>query len=186
MVTPDSTRCHQCHGLIIGRRNRRRTHHFCCQPCWAAWRRAQPRRAAPHSIRRLSDEEPLPCGKPRRYTTVDGYKILRWKIGLKTYVEALEHRVITGRSSPHVHHKNGRRDDNAKGNLVPLTPLEHGAEHSTVDFNEAVELYSSGWSLPQLAQRYGVHNTSVMRGLKRRGVAMRTIAQAWAIRRYGD
>jgi hypothetical protein len=156
---------------------------FCSKPCNYAWVKAQPRRQTAQSIRRLSDRESLPAGTPSRYKAANGYIVLRWKVGIRSYVEALEHRVVAGRAAPHVHHKNRKRDDNDKENLAPLTSLDHGAAHSRIDFNEASRLYHEGWSLSLLAVRYGVGNVTVLRFLKRRGVKMRTLSESWKFRK---
>lgn len=134
------------------------------------------------STRRLRADEHIPAGTPRRFHTVDGYILLRWRLGVGEYVEALEHRVIAGRLAPEVHHKNRQRDDNRPENLLPVSSLEHGSEHSRINFSEAAELYAGGWSLPDLAHRYGVHNSTVLRFLRRRGVTLRTLTEAWKVR----
>lgn len=165
--------CISCGKDFRRKRHKDRPNMLCSQPCWWTFRKSLPSRATPHEIRRLRDDEPIPAGTPRRYRTRDGYTIFRWKVGRRVYVEALEHRVVAGRDLPHVHHKNRDRMDNRPENLQSLTPLDHGAEHATVNFKEAAALYNAGWSLPKLGRHYGVHTVTVMRGLKRRGVVMR-------------
>lgn len=176
--------CNQCGRSYFGDLSMRRVHRFCGQPCWAAWRKAQPRRHTPQQIRRLRDDEPIPSAVPKR-CKARGYIVLRWKVGVRSYVEILEHRYVAGRHMPHVHHKNHDKTDNSPDNLQPLTTLDHGAEHATVNFAEAAELYVNGWSLPRLARRYGVGSGNVLRGLRKRGVKMRTVAESWVVRR-GD
>jgi hypothetical protein len=129
-------------------------------------------------IRRLRDDEPIPAGQPRRYVNkCHGYVVLRWKTGTRQYVEMLEHRYVAGRTTPHVHHINRNRQDNRPENLRPVTPLEHGAEHSVVDWVEAADLYAEGWHLKRLADRYCVHYVGLLRGLRKRGVKMRSAAE---------
>lgn len=134
-------------------------------------------------IRQLRRGEPIPEGQPARYRSDKGYIRLRWKVGVYSYVETYEHRIVSGFVGEHTHHKNEVKDDNRRENLAPLSRLEHAAEHSRVDFKEAAALYASGWSLPRLAKKYGVGNVTVMRFLKRRGVKMRTLTEAWKVRR---
>lgn len=175
--------CDQCGLAFEGEGSTRRVHRFCGQPCWALWRRALPRQITPVQMRRLRDDEPLPTGTPRRFRTRDGYWLVRWKVGTRSYVEALEHRMLTGRQTPVVHHKNRHRDDNRPENLQPVTSLEHGAQHSRINLQEAVALYAAGWSLPTLARRYVVHDATVLRFLRRRGVVLRTLTEAWQVRK---
>lgn len=156
---------------------------FCGKPCVRLWLRTRPRRQTRQSIRRLRDDEPLPSGEPERYKAGSGYVVLRWKVGVRSYVECLEHRAVAGRHLPEVHHRNRMRDDNRPENLLPVTTLEHGEQHSTIKFDEAARLYASGWSLVALARRYGVHYVSVLRFLKKRGVAIRT---PWETRRLRE
>jgi hypothetical protein len=137
-------------------------------------------------IRRLRDDEPVPSSAPRRYRGRGGYIILRWKVGVRTYVEVLEHRIVAGRHRPHVHHRNHQRDDNRPDNLAPLSALEHGAEHSCINIEEATGLYYEGWSLKRLASKYGVHPVTLMRGLKRRGLQPRSISEGQLIQRPVD
>ena len=181
-------RCDQCgHEFAASRQGKSRGYggwsRFCGQTCFRAWRKAQPRRATPHSIRRLRDDEPVPEGQPRRYIDAHGYVILRWKVGVRTYLEALEHRVVAGRQMPHVHHVNGDQTDNRPENLRPMTASEHLMEHATIDYVEAARLYQSGRSLPDLGRHFGIDHVAIMRGLKKRGIKMRTIREAWQPRR---
>jgi len=126
-------------------------------------------------IRRLIAGDVIPSGKPRRYQTGDGYYVLRWKISRLEYVEVLEHRFIVGLDAEHVHHKNGNKLDNRPINLEPLTASAHNGKHHIpmFDTDEASSLYRSGWSLPMLGRKYGLHPVSIMRTLKKRGVVMR-------------
>lgn len=108
--------------------------------------------------------------------------MLRWKVGVRQYVEAFEHRIVTGRVSPEVHHINGVKTDNRPENLMPVTTLEHGAEHAKWNIEEACERYRAGWSLCALSRDYGVNTTQVLRSLRKRGVRMRTMKEASALR----
>lgn len=129
-------------------------------------------------IRQLRPGEVVPTGEPRRYRSSHGYIRLRWRVAPNELVEAYEHRIVAGTMAPEVHHRNGLKDDNRPENLVSLSTLEHAAEHSSVDYVEASQLYRDGWSLPMLAKRYGVGNVTIMRSLKLRGVQMRTLKEA--------
>lgn len=148
---------------------------FCSKPCYHQWRSRQPSKAHTLNIRRLSEGEAIPAGTPRCYLTNDGYVLLRWKIGPRQYVEALEHRVIVGLDAEQVHHINGDKTDNRPENLEPVSASAHTQKHvqPQFDVDEAAQLYREGWSLPRLARKYGVHAVSIMRTLKRRGVTMR-------------
>ena len=137
----------------------------------------------PTTIRQLQPGDPVPTGEPRRYANKKGYVRLRWKVAPYEYIEVYEHRLVVGLPPGHVHHKNEVKGDNRGDNLRRVTRLEHGEEHSRINFTEAAALYESGWSLPQLSDRYGVHNSSVMRFLKKRGVQMRTLSESWRFRR---
>lgn len=136
-----------------------------------------------NKIRQLRAGDAVPTGEPARYQSKGGYVRLRWKVGVYDYVEVYEHRIVAGLVSRQVHHKNENKADNSLDNLKPVSTLEHGAEHSRVDMVEAAAFYAAGWSLPRLAARYGVGHVSLMRSLKRRGVVMRTLTQAWVTRK---
>jgi hypothetical protein len=92
-------------------------------------RRTPMRKRKPASIRTLRDTEPLPEGQPRRYTDGRGYIRLRWKVGIETYVEEYEHRIVMDRPALEVHHKNGVKSDNRPENLQLLTKREHTLLH---------------------------------------------------------
>lgn len=171
--------CEQCGRSFSGESRTR----FCSRACVHRWNNSRPKHATPIQCRRLTTAEAIPTSEPHRYKQRAGYIILRWKVGVRSYVEALEHRVVAGFVGDHVHHENGRKDDNRPDNLVPLSAREHSAAHSRVNMAEAVRLYREGWSLPRLAARYGVGNVTVMRSLKLRGVTMRTLSEAWKFRK---
>lgn len=168
--------CAQCGGEYQ-RRADMPAQKFCSRRCKADWLIAQPRRHTPGATRRLRDDEPVPDTEPVKYRTSAGYVLLRWKVGVRSYVEALEHRIVTGRVSKEVHHINGIKDDNRPENLMPVTSTQHGAEHATWNIAEACELYQQGWSLPRLQAKYGKDNVQIMRSLKLRGVQMRGSAE---------
>jgi hypothetical protein len=174
--------CEQCQG-VYQRRSDAITQRFCSLKCKGAAHHAQPKTWKGTTFRRLLDHEPVPAGEPKRYRNGSGYIVLRWKIGVASYVEAFEHRIVTGRISQHVHHINGIKDDNRLENLRPVTSIEHGTEHTTWDVTEACELYLAGWSLPRLSKRFSKDHAHIMRALKRRGVVMRTLSEAWQVRR---
>lgn len=146
--------------------------------------RAKPSTAAPHMIRRLADNEPLPSGEPRRYKRADGYVVLRWKVGTQSYVEAFEHRVVAGRpAGQHVHHVNENKADNDPSNLRALAPTEHIQHHQplTWDVDLAMCMYMEGWTLPQIAEHFDKNTGNVSRMLRSRGVDMRTTAESRAL-----
>ena len=173
--------CEQCHGTYQCRVDQL-SQRFCSRRCKADWMKAQPRQWTEGETRRLRDDEPIPTGEPGRYRLSTGYIVLRWKVGVRSYVELLEHRYVTGRVSQEVHHINGVKDDNRPENLKPVTTLEHGAEHAKWDIDEACERYRQGWSLCDIQRHYRVGTVQAMRALELRGVAMRTLQQAAAIR----
>jgi hypothetical protein len=82
------------------------------------------------TIRRLRDDEPVPTSEPKRYRHSEGYVILRWLVATQTYVEAFEHRIVTGRVSEDVHHINGDKTDNRQENLMPMSRAEHARLHA--------------------------------------------------------
>lgn len=175
--------CAHCGREVVRRSNPKRPQRCCSLPCNWAWRNNQPKKPRSWTCRRLNADEPIPAGVPKRYRMSDGYIVLRWKVGLSSYVEVLEHRLIAGRDAPEVHHKNRIKDDNRPENLEPLSTNAHGEAHATWPVSEACNLYRSGWSIPRLAKKYGHDTSLIMRALKRRGVQMRTAAEAWAIRK---
>lgn len=176
--------CAQCGvRFILRNRSKHRPNTFCSAPCWYSFRKAMPRVGVPQSLRRLRNDEAPPSGIPKRFKTRDGYWLLRWKVGVRSYVEALEHRLIAGRHMPHVHHVNGNRTDNRLSNLQPLTQTDHAMLRATIDYIEAAELYRSGWSLPRLSRHYGLNNATMLRSLRKRGVVLRTVKESWVIRK---
>ena len=129
-----------------------------------------------HSIRRPRAGEPIPPGKPRRYTTSDGYIILRWRIGTRTYLEALEHRIQDGRAitAEHVHHINGITTDNRPENLEHLEAGTHSRmHHERIDYQEAWRLYQTGLSTTEVAALVGTDHGNVSRGIRRLGYTLR-------------
>lgn len=174
--------CRQC-ATVYQCRADMQQQQFCSRRCKADWLKAQPRRWTEGTTRRLRDDEPIPAGEPGRYRLSTGYIVLRWKVGVRSYVELLEHRYVTGRVSEEVHHINGQKDDNRRENLMPVTTVQHGAQHAKWDIDEACGLYVSGWSLCDLQRHYHVGTVQVMRALKLRGVQMRSLKEAAAIRR---
>jgi DNA invertase Pin-like site-specific DNA recombinase len=122
------------------------------------------------SIRRLRPGEPVPSGEPRRYTTSDGYVVLRWNVGVREHVEILEHRLVAGNPVGPVHHENRNRMDNEPGNLRPTADAsEHGRLHAQIDRQEVRTLYESGLTTIEVADRLGTHPGNVSRMLRQAG-----------------
>jgi len=66
----------------------------------------------------------------------------------------------------HVHHRNGDKHDNRPENLEVLTPADHGRAHHVIDRALVVELYESGLTQRQVAERLGTHSGNICRILK--------------------
>jgi hypothetical protein len=89
------------------------------------------------------------------------------------YVATYEHRVVANTVAPQVHHRNHVKDDNRPENLLGVTPAEHGSEHVTWDRQLGKELYESGLTCQQIAERFGITSGQVSRGLRNVGTVMR-------------
>lgn len=128
------------------------------------------------AIRQLKPGERVPDGEPKRYRSGHGYIRLRWKVGVRSYVEVYEHRVIDGRVTvaEQVHHENRRRDDNRPENLHQLTAEDHQREHESPVADEVVRRYAEGESILSIAGAVDRDGSSVFRILQRRGVKFRT------------
>lgn len=101
------------------------------------------------TIRSLRSDEPNPEGEPRRYEDRDGYVRLRWKIGVRQYVERLE------------------RDES--GSLVRTKP----PKAKRIDAGEVVRLYREGMTQTEIAERIGCNHGAVSRVLARQGEQVR-------------
>jgi hypothetical protein len=130
------------------------------------------------SLRRLRLGEAVPTTAPRRFTTRDGYVLLRWRLAKGVYVEALEHRVVAGCISETVHHRNGQKQDNRPDNLEPMTRSQHASIHGKRKFDRAsaASMYAVGTSVPVIAAYFGCNPVTVLRGLKKAGVQLRSIS----------
>jgi hypothetical protein len=84
---------------------------------------------AANSIRQLKAGEKVPAGAQRVgkvYRNADGYQRIRYKTGLRRYVEQYVHRATakpTG--SQEVDHRDGNPGNNARSNLSKLSPSRH-------------------------------------------------------------
>ncbi len=129
-----------------------------CKQCRAEWgneRRsdgwvAKSRTHRSLVIRSLRPDEDDPEGEPRRYVSSGGYVRLRWKVGVKEYVERYE------------------RDDS--GSLVRTIR----SRAKRVDWEEAARLYESGLSQPQVARIMKCNAGALSRALSERGVVIRS------------
>lgn len=142
-----------------------------------------PRPKHPYILRTLRPDEPLPAGEPRRYRDNAGYVRLRWKVGVREYVEVREHRAATGAAlGEHVHHKNHVKNDNRPENLARLTPCEHshthGRERRRYDLDAARAMYEAGYSTPQIGAVFGVHASNIWYGLNGGGHRTRSLKEA--------
>lgn len=161
-------------------------------PKYRAWRRrfieGHRHRQRP-KIRTLKHGELVPDGEPKRYRHASGYVRLRWRLPTSEIVEALEHRINAGRVSdaPCIHHVNHDRSDNNPANLRPLTASEHARLHAAdsrrFDRSIAIRLYESGLSFQRVATALNVHNSTVFKGLKAAGIAIRPKRKAIDLRK---
>lgn len=181
--------CVDCSAPVVGARQRQR-----CDPCR---RRHNDRK----SVRTLRPGEQVPPGAPSRYVRPRGYVLLRWRIGVRQYVEVYEHRVIAGRvtEADHVHHLNGNRSDNRPENLLQVSTEEHAAEHWRVGHGrrdlpvlevpgmrlavarppaewwpEAARMYAAGASTYAIGIALDRDASTVYRALVKQGVSLRS------------
>lgn len=141
-----------------------------CDPCRKA-------RNSERSVRHLAPGERVPEGEPRRYGSSHGYVRLRWRIGVRRYVETYEHRVFDGHvtTEDHVHHLNHDRSDNRPENLQQMTALEHLSHHGDAAWrNHAAELYIRGMSTYQIGRLVERNPATVYRALVKLGVRPRS------------
>jgi hypothetical protein len=130
-------------------------------------------------IRQLCPGEAVPMTAPRRYRASKGYIRLRWKVGVRSYVETYEHRVLDGRvtTAEHVHHKNRDKTDNRPENLEHLTADEHAAEHGQEALARRrviVAMYERGQSIPTISKVIGMDTGAISRHLAAAQVVTRT------------
>lgn len=155
-------------------------------PVWESWyredfAREKVRTTSQSVIRQLCPGEAVPTTSPRRYRTSQGYIRLRWKVGIRGYVETYEHRVLDGRvtTAEHVHHKNRDKTDNRPENLEHLTADEHAAEHGQEALARRrviVDMYERGQSIPTISKVIGMDTGAISRHLAAAEVETRTKA----------
>jgi hypothetical protein len=116
----------------------------------------------------------------------------RWKVGVNSYVEVYEHRLVAGCvGGDEAHHRNGVRADNCPENLVVVTKSQHALLHAAdrrptrragrepttrrqkFDLTDAIALYNQGLSTVQIGREYGVHPSNVSRRLRAAGIELR-------------
>lgn len=134
------------------------------------------------TIRAYRPGDPPPPADPKRYKSSAGYIRLRWYAAPRLLVECYEHRWVMQCFDPalQVHHKNGVRDDNRPENLEVVTTSEHAAEHRTIDWDRACDLYESGLATTEVGTALGIDPSQVSRILASRGVQTRTLSEAQA------
>lgn len=134
---------------------------------------------APRIHRTLQPGEPVPNCEPRRRRLSHGYILLSWRVGVRSYVVALEHRFVMGMppKGTIVHHRNHDKSDNRPENLEVLgSRAEHNQHHPTqytFDVDEAVRLGRAGQRARAVATTLGVSPQSIRRVFKRNGIPTR-------------
>lgn len=159
------------------------------------------------SIRFITSLSEVPPGAPKRYRNSRGYIRLRWLIAPSEYVEVLEHRLVMGIPEGQVHHINRIKHDNRPENLIVLTAEEHTQLHAREDWESGkytgvsqrdreraqrrleierrwdrmADLYRSGATTITVGEEFGIDPSNVSRGLRARGVQMRSTGEVRAI-----
>lgn len=126
------------------------------------------------TIRFLKAGEVVPGFPPKRYTKGTKYVRLRWKVGVRQYVEVWEHRVRDGRVVDGiVHHKNHNKHDNSEDNRVIFhSDAEHLAHHRTISRSEVLRLYSQGVSRSEIARTLSTDSGNISKILTDHGVPL--------------
>jgi len=169
--------CVDCGAVLTGARQRRR-----CDNC----RRVH---NAYRLVRTLAPGEKVPEGIPGRYLRSHGYVLLRWRVGVRQYVETYEHRVFDGyvTTEDHVHHANHVRSDNRPENLRPLAADEHYVIHGDPAWwVRAARLYGTGHSTYEVGKRLSRNAATVYRALVKMGVPLRKEARIAIPRRESN
>lgn len=132
--------------------------------------------ATPYKMTTARRMEDIPEGvAPQRHAGAGGYIFLIWKIGIRQYVRAPEHRYVMGfPAGKQVHHVNEDVTDNRPENLRVVTPREHRQIHGKVDMPLVVRLYENGYTTVQIGKVLGVHSSQIFRRLRAAGVVLRS------------
>lgn len=107
------------------------------------------------------------------YTVTNGYGRWREYAGYDRNKSVTVHRLaavawfgLNEVNGKHIHHKNGVRWDNREENISLLNQSEHARQHQKelvahVNPNKVEELYESGWTQVEIADKYDVSDAYI-------------------------